>query len=112
MIGIATGIGTELPPAELRRAKSRRPGGACPFERFLGSVPEQQRGIRGLLIRPVITKKPVDRHPPDLSQQVPQSHLDARSEEHTSELQSLMRISYAGFDLKKKTKNYKHIENE
>src|SRR3546814_9325831 len=28
-----------------------------------------------------------------------------RSEEHTSELQSLMRISYAGFCLQKKTKN-------
>src|SRR3546814_933758 len=32
----------------------------------------------------------------------------ARSEEHTSELQSLMRISYAVFCLKKKKKNYKH----
>src|SRR3546814_3813636 len=31
----------------------------------------------------------------------------ARSEEHTSELQSLMRISYAVFCLKKKTKNIK-----
>src|SRR3546814_9460030 len=31
--------------------------------------------------------------------------LDYRSEEHTSELQSLMRISYAVFCLKKKTKN-------
>src|SRR3546814_8780745 len=30
-----------------------------------------------------------------------------RSEEHTSELQSLMRISYAVFCLKKKTKYYK-----
>src|SRR3546814_6518286 len=30
----------------------------------------------------------------------------ARSEEHTSELQSLMRISYAVFCLKKKTKKY------
>src|SRR3546814_6693092 len=30
--------------------------------------------------------------------------FDARSEEHTSELQSLMRISYAVFCLKKKTK--------
>src|SRR3546814_3806341 len=29
-----------------------------------------------------------------------------RSEEHTSELQSLMRISYAVFCLKKKTKKY------
>src|SRR3546814_8057747 len=31
-----------------------------------------------------------------------------RSEEHTSELQSLMRISYAVFCLKKKTKPNKH----
>src|SRR3546814_3745613 len=35
-----------------------------------------------------------------------------RSEEHTSELQSLMRISYAVFCLKKKKKtNIKHITN-
>src|SRR3546814_4444657 len=33
-----------------------------------------------------------------------------RSEEHTSELQSLMRISYAVFCLKKKKKNNKHTE--
>src|SRR3546814_4685593 len=33
--------------------------------------------------------------------------LRARSEEHTSELQSLMRISYAVFCLKKKKNNYK-----
>src|SRR3546814_5516692 len=32
-------------------------------------------------------------------------HLHVRSEEHTSELQSLMRISYAVFCLKKKTNN-------
>src|SRR3546814_3686213 len=31
-----------------------------------------------------------------------------RSEEHTSELQSLMRLSYAGFCLKKKKNNRKH----
>src|SRR3546814_5883405 len=34
----------------------------------------------------------------------PQAATAARSEEHTSELQSLMRISYAVFCLKKKTK--------
>src|SRR3546814_1745375 len=34
-----------------------------------------------------------------------QSGSDCRSEEHTSELQSLMRNSYAVFCLKKKTKN-------
>src|SRR3546814_1130657 len=33
-----------------------------------------------------------------------QNTLDGRSEEHTSELQSLMRISYAVFCLKKNTK--------
>src|SRR3546814_7968722 len=35
----------------------------------------------------------------------------ARSEEHTSELQSLMRISYAGFCLNKKNKSKQHIVN-
>src|SRR3546814_9969497 len=34
-----------------------------------------------------------------------------RSEEHTSELQSLMRISYAVFCLKKKTKHKKNYHN-
>src|SRR3546814_9239309 len=38
---------------------------------------------------------------------------DGRSEEHTSELQSLMRISYAVFCLKKKTKKkHKHETRE
>src|SRR3546814_3862658 len=35
-----------------------------------------------------------------------------RSEEHTSELQSLMRISYAVFCLKKKNKRSKDIEQQ
>src|SRR3546814_7045761 len=41
----------------------------------------------------------------------PQSSASAssRSEEHTSELQSLMRISYAVFCLKKKKKNKKTV---
>src|SRR3546814_2588904 len=34
---------------------------------------------------------------------------DGRSEEHTSELQSLMRISYAVFCLKKKKQQHTHI---
>src|SRR3546814_10274911 len=42
--------------------------------------------------------------------------VQVRSEEHTSELQSLMRISYAVFCLKKKTKiknkNIKHINHQ
>src|SRR3546814_4785727 len=42
---------------------------------------------------------------PNLSRIARPSAVPARSEEHTSELQSLMRISYAVFCLKKKTKN-------
>src|SRR3546814_4419863 len=38
------------------------------------------------------------------------TQTDDRSEEHTSELQSLMRISYAVFCLKKKKKNNKHTK--
>src|SRR3546814_3051669 len=38
------------------------------------------------------------------------SRLSMRSEEHTSELQSLMRISYAVFCLKKK--NHHHVLND
>src|SRR3546814_7849080 len=38
--------------------------------------------------------------------------IPLRSEEHTSELQSLMRISYAVFCLKKKTTTYKHIQSQ
>src|SRR3546814_6941559 len=36
--------------------------------------------------------------------------VELRSEEHTSELQTLMRISYADFCLTKKTSNTKHTD--
>src|SRR3546814_10103601 len=42
----------------------------------------------------------------------PRPMRDQRSEEHTSELQSLMRISYAVFCLKKKTHTNTHVNNE
>src|SRR3546814_3187885 len=44
--------------------------------------------------------------PPDAGSENPVGRR--RSEEHTSELQSLMRISYAVFCLKKKKKKTKH----
>src|SRR3546814_13476821 len=47
--------------------------------------------------RTPVRRQPLGRTPPP-----------ARSEEHTSELQSLMRISYAVFCLKKKTKQKKN----
>src|SRR3546814_13950313 len=53
-----------------------------------------QRGVRGALAP------------------VPRVRLQAmRSEEHTSELQSLMRISYAVFCLKKKTTQHNQIKS-
>src|SRR3546814_9590423 len=44
----------------------------------------------------------VDQRAELISQRIDHSHRRMRSEEHTSELQSLMRISYAVFCLKKK----------
>src|SRR3546814_1612079 len=41
----------------------------------------------------------------------PRSPFPSRSEEHTSELQSLMRISYAVFCLKKKNNNTSNIRS-
>src|SRR3546814_10248459 len=41
----------------------------------------------------------------DIAEEIFILGIEIRSEEHTSELQSLMRISYAVFCLKKKTKN-------
>src|SRR3546814_2319746 len=48
-------------------------------------------------------KKPTSR-----SRKCPMRSTRERSEEHTSELQSLMRISYAVFCLKKKNKKKRH----
>src|SRR3546814_9237543 len=55
-------------------------------------------------------RRPVDAH---LVFERPAAHAVAfaRSEEHTSELQSLMRISYAVFCLKKKKKKKKKSDN-
>src|SRR3546814_9404455 len=47
--------------------------------------------------------RPGDRFDADLVAYGAVDQFDHRSEEHTSELQSLMRISYAVFCLKKKT---------
>src|SRR3546814_6934694 len=47
------------------------------------------------------------------STMVKRPYMPGRSEEHTSELQSLMRISYAVFCLKKKhTNTIKHTHNK
>src|SRR3546814_5189708 len=65
---------------------------------------------RGLTLRPMspLTSLSVNRKE---TGQISPSTTGAshRSEEHTSELQSLMRISYAVFCLKKK-KKYQHVQ--
>src|SRR3546814_3613889 len=56
-------------------------------------------------VRPLGAGELIDRHHPDRRlerRQAGPAMRDHRSEEHTSELQSLMRISYAVFCLKKK----------
>src|SRR3546814_1263212 len=55
-------------------------------------------GHGGHLLRPAVHRRPY-----------PQFVAPGRSEEHTSELQSLMRISYAVFCLKKKKKLKKNV---
>src|SRR3546814_8414967 len=55
---------------------------------------------RELVIRDYVPSRKRSREPDELLGQL--ENLSARSEEHTSELQSLMRISYAVFCLKKK----------
>src|SRR3546814_9451199 len=66
----------------------------CSLLRFL----EQELRVRGLSIIPGQRGWPLNAFQRRAS--------PARSEEHTSELQSLMRISYAVFCLKKKNKQF------
>src|SRR3546814_5506709 len=51
------------------------------------------------------------RPPRGTAEQGDEEYQAVRSEEHTSELQSLMRISYAVFCLKKKTNPHTHTQN-
>src|SRR3546814_8662049 len=78
----------------VRRA-SGRGGGRIHASRLTPGVPAGQARplCHGLACRP--------------SANHPMSPAQWRSEEHTSELQSLMRISYAVFCLKKKNTKYK-----
>src|SRR3546814_5829027 len=98
----------------------RRPAGngECKDEtdaqsRLTQARPDAARLSGDYRLRPVISKRPClcllapfDRMRPPGRYRL--SHLGDRSEEHTSELQSLMRISYAVFCLKKK-KTRQHI---
>src|SRR3546814_8366422 len=95
----------EIRPIPLAKFKQLRVG---EDERVL----ETAGGGSAILLRDLIGKAPAgaDLLIRRLRQKLRRGHvgreplLDARSEEHTSELQSLMRLSYAVFCLKKKKK--------
>src|SRR3546814_4731001 len=97
---ISTRTDTLLPYTTLFRSFSRPRWRRAEIDRF-----EQQR------LEPAVAHR-IGEHAPrereqDTRRFTEQERLDMRSEEHTSELQSLMRISYAVFCLKKnKTTNY------
>src|SRR3546814_6073550 len=76
----------------------RDPGGAGGL---VGVKPVPALGAEGLLAQPLVARGRVQLSP----DAVVLGQL-LRSEEHTSELQSLMRISYAVLRLKKQIKNY------
>src|SRR3546814_5580749 len=61
---------------------------------------------RVVIMRPVLLE--IARRDRDLQLGGERLHGDDRSEEHTSELQSLMRISYAVFCLKKKKQKHQN----
>src|SRR3546814_8535043 len=71
-------------------------------------LPPLRQPRRRHLQRPLLPVEPaLWQHVRPLKRQSP-SGLEGRSEEHTSELQSLMRTSYAGFCLKKQKSTTTH----
>src|SRR3546814_2323471 len=82
------GIGAVAPRLDDQLERQRRPPGHA------GDPAGQPRDVMagGIIQRQLDARRRSREEPPE------------RSEEHTSELQSLMHISYAVFSLKKKTK--------
>src|SRR3546814_10327166 len=68
--------------------------------------PEWSPRFPGIICRTEIHALPASARPTRPVRDVSHAGGSGRSEEHTSELQSLMRISYAVFCLKKKTKQH------
>src|SRR3546814_1219234 len=94
-----------------RPPESTRPDTLFPYTTLFRCRCTVERLMRELGLQGVIRGKPVkttisDKAAPCPLDQVNRQFHAPRSEEHTSELQSLMRISYAVFCLKKK--KYRH----
>src|SRR3546814_3991755 len=107
----STRTDTLFPYTTLFRSRRDCPGRqtACKLDRVQAHHP---------LVAAALQQAPSVGHPGQPPLQVahpeqvePDLSPDARSEEHTSELQSLMRISYAVFCLKKKKKKVQTTPN-
>src|SRR3546814_8921561 len=102
-----------------RPPRSTRPDTLFPYTTLFRSVKRPAKAVRDIPARPAnrandqfapglryIASSARPRRTSAIAARMP---TGARSEEHTSELQSLMRISYAVFCLKKKIHKHKHI---
>src|SRR3546814_3217184 len=100
---------TQLSPGEVQRRVIRAPGLTALFligddERSRAWLRQRQAALRELQAVGLVVNVESMAALTALRRLAPGLIL-SRSEEHTSELQSLMRISYAVFCLKKKKKN-------
>src|SRR3546814_6519877 len=80
-------------------------------QQFPGSVYDLT-ALRNMIHPPLTWLKPEWMADPRACGPLALTWTGSRSEEHTSELQSLMRISYAVFCLKKKTKRLRNTNKE
>src|SRR3546814_4005236 len=75
----------------------------------VGDIDALAAAIADALRAPPADPAPAQARAAEFSLDAALNHYVARSEEHTSELQSLMRISYAVFCLKKKNTSRKRL---
>src|SRR3546814_7012839 len=102
-IGAARHLQTECPDRSYRVLESRSAsGGTWDLFRYPGIRSDSDMYTLGYAFKPWTEAKAIADGPSILN----------RSEEHTSELQSLMRISYAVFCLKKKTEIHTNEQNK
>src|SRR3546814_17852573 len=92
-----------------RPPRSTRTDTLFPYTTLFRSYPLESLGNDGPYSQQLSTfSSPVARRACTVVLTRHHNQLHSRSEEHTSELQSLMRISYAVFCLKTQTKNNTH----